>query len=393
MIKEMDPTAKGKEIISLLRQPDKIIPKLLVENETLTAEDGTTAFWPTFIPFPTELSAIFPGSYISPAEFLTNLNYSSEAALRLQKTLLSKVEGEFLIPILDIKDKSGGNNFSLTVLNGSTNEYALAMTEFAYLGFDDPKNRLQYQHHMLQSVKPFYADKSEPKYRVRIFDDCLASGDSIAGYLYKLCSEENPLLKQGVEVMVVTATAQSILFLKSFAQSLGIDLSIKVGQLAFGLSEGTTKNNGVREHANYITYPKELLKLLPEEIAKQLESYQIDINGEKLIQVVGDMGAAEEGIQVEELREMLKDLPSYIDYWWNDRREDPHGRHPMRKDKLPVTETRSDRPISVYLARGGYLPYAWDKFYGLFDKLDAVVVRASRLWTKEHGYGVGIRPE
>lgn len=392
MKKMISPSEQGQQIISILSIKEKLRPRIY-RNEWLTAEDGSRAQWQYFVKFPPELAAVFPGSYISPTTFFREFGINEDNSEN-QKDLLGNRLGTIDNPIMRLEQlgKKESVKFSLTVLNGLTNEHALAMTKFAFHGFNDSTNRAQYQHHTLESIKPLIEDPSAINYGVRIFDDCIASGDSIAGYLYKLYQKKNPLLAQGVEVTAVTATAQSILFLKSFAKMLGINLTIKVGQLAFGLTKGEEKGDDVREHANYITYPNELLPLLDDQVVQELIRFQIKIGDEQVIQVVGDMGEAEKGMLVDDMDQIRKELEDQNFCWWNDTREDAHGSHP-NKNKLTLPPSSKDgKPVIIYLARGGYLPYEWDKkLYPQFAKVNKVIKRASRLWTKEHGYGVGIK--
>ncbi len=379
--KSLSATAKGDRIIALFKDAKQLQP-ILYRNQLLTAEDGTQAHWSTFIKFPQELSMFFPGSYISPMRFLHELGVEGMNNYSSQQRLVSHVLGSLEKPEFAKDD----GDFSLIVLNGLANEHALAMSEFASLGFNDSANRAQYQHHMFSSIESFIKDQREPNYGVRIFDDCIASGDSIAGYLYKLIEDKNPLLKQGVEITAVTATAQSILFLKHFAKAHGIHLRIRTGQLAFGLTEGIKKDNGVREHANYITYPEELLPLLSHKAETILKRFEKD----GAIAVVGDMGEAEKGVADPDMKRIREEKgEGYCP--WNDTREDIHGDHPLR-EKIVIPAIRGDgRRLSVYLARGGYLPYEWDRqFYPSFKEIDKIIEKASRLWTKELGYGVGI---
>lgn len=392
MAEKMKHTEAGQQIISLLADQKNLVPSLHL-NTWLTDEEGISAYWKYFTKFPEELAAVFPGSYVSPATFLRELGIN-QAIESTEKQILLDHLGSLDNPTMkyDQGNKGNGQVFSLTVLNGLTNNHALAMTEFAYLGFNHSTNRAQYQQHMFESIVPYIVDNRPVNYGIRIFDDCIASGDSIAGYLYKLQQKNNPLLKNGVEITAVTATAQSILFLKNFAEMLGINLTVKVGQLAFGLTEGITEKNGIRKHANYITYPDELLPLLNKETAEQLQKYQIEIGSEKVIQVVGDMGAAEQGIIDKEMCEIRKEIDDEQYCWWNDSREDRHGEH-NNKAKLKVPLSINDgRAVIIYLARGGYLPYEWDrKLYPYVDRVNRVIKRASRLWTVELGYGVGLK--
>lgn len=381
---------QGDKIIALLSKPTNLQPTIYY-NRRLTAEDGKVATWETFVTFPPELAEVFPGSYVAPNTFLREFGLTGIYVQQQQAELVGSRLGSVETPTLQLEqgDNKPSTHFSLTVLNGLTNSHALAMTKFAKLGFDDAFNRVQYQDNMFSSVKSLISAKP-PNYGIKIFDDCIASGDSIAGYLYKLITEEDPRLKQGVVVTAVTATAQSILFLRRFAQVNGINLTIKVGQLAFGLTEGKKKENGVREHANYITYPPELLALLAEEISQELRRYQ---NEEGIIQVVGDMGEAEKGLSRKQMAQIQNELGNPDLCWWNDMRGDFHGDHPNRNTLL-VPPLLGEKPLALYLARGGFLPYIWDeKLCPDFANVDKEIIRASRLWTKEHGYGVGIKKD
>jgi len=397
---EISPIAaeKGTAILSLLKEPKNLLPKLF-RFVHLTAEDNSTAIWPIFVKFPDKLSRLFPGSYIAPGTFLRELGVDGKQINEeVGKLLSNSIGGEGNTTFQTVQERKDNlPAFNLSVLNGLTNEHALAMTRLAYNnGITDADNRAQYQYHMYSSIEPHILDPSEPKYGVRFFDDCIASGDSLAGYLYRLYQEQNPLLKKGVEIVAVTATSQSILFLKNFAKSLNIDLTIKVGQVAFGLTEGIDKENGVKEHANYITYPPELLALLPEAVVSQLRQLEIMVGTQKVIQVVGDMGEAGKGIDDNVMRQIREGIGKELGMsnfcWWNDTREDSHGEHPNHHKLQHPKTGYKEKPLLIYLARGGYLPFEWDKRkYPHFGIMEKIIERASRLWTKEFGYGVGMK--
>jgi len=387
---KINPSQQGEQIILALKNPQSLVMSVINKREkiALTDENGEKVAYDSFVVFPKELSQIFPSSYLSPQRFLRELNIT-EPVEEIAKALTGKRVGTMKDPVFQHREKE----FELTVLRGLSNEEVLSLAELARQGFEDASVRAQYQAAMHNILQPFITKEEGQNYSIRIFDDCLGTGDSVAGYLSTRL--ENPeALSKGVEVTVTVATLQSILFLKAFAKAHNFSLKINAGFIATGLSAGKKKGE-VRKHANYIVFPDEFLKKLDDPIKRQLESYR-DNDGN--IYVVGDMGEAARGIsedQISDIRNNLSDreVKDWFNYCqWNGLREDPHGDHLNRKKKLTVFPYRKGLAEDVYLARGGYLPYIWDQEENPnFLNTNKTVVSAGRKWTKEKGFGLAIK--
>lgn len=385
-----------QKIMKILSNPNNLNPRVIKPGGesakvNLTDEEGAQKEYNRFVVFPLELTKVFPGSYVSPQDFLDELGIHDEVDKKATDILSAKLCSKD-----DLTLKVTGENFGLKVFHGATNKHTLQMSSLAKQGFEDSKNRAQYQNAMAHELKPMLEGKKDLNYSVRIFDDCLATGDSIAGYLSYLLDEDPQALAGGVEVDLTAATVQGILFLKAFAEAHNFKLQINVGHLAFGLSQGIiNKENDTRQHANYITYPPEIVKMLQDSVQRQLAAAKFEDGN---IYVVGDMGEAEQGIERWEMESIRREVgaenggadgSNYCS--WNETRQDPHGYHFNRQERLTLLDLAGGRPTDVYLARGGYLPYALDnKHNPNFDKTNKVVLAASRVWSQEHGYGVGI---
>lgn len=395
------PIQQGVEIISALRQrvhnPEKTFASLIqpLGGVNLTDEFGTSKWWNWFVRFDPELSESFPGSYIHPHEFLKQLDVESEHFNPMTEKILGRNVGILREPTLKID----GKGFSLRVMNGMLNRHALEMTNLAaeatmngertafdVEGFKDkPGIRAQYQQAMFNNIKEALGP-SHRKPAYRIHDDCLASGDSIMSYLLSKIINKTELEKMqenGVEVIIDgPATAQGILFLKAFAQKFDFHIDFKVGNLAFGLSGGD-REGAVRKHANYITYPDDIMKLLDNGPEKDLIEKCIYPDGNRY--VVQDMGEAERGMTTKEMIDTYNLLGTSLALF-NGRRRDAHGDHPLHST-LSLSDDKEGQQVAAYLARGGYLPYQFDLDRGAIDGYNVEIIRASRLWTKEYGYG------
>lgn len=396
------PVQKGIEIISALRQcvhdPEKKFGSLIqpLGGIDLTDEFGVNKWWNWFVQFDHELGEAFPGSFIHPHEFLKQFGVEGEHFNPMTEKLLGRNVGISIDPTL----KVDGKGFSLTVMNGMLNRHALEMTNLAaeatmnrertafdVEGFKDkPGIRAQYQQAMFNNIK----EALGPSYRkpaYRIHDDCLASGDSIMSYLLSKIinqTELEKMQKDGVEVLIDgPATAQGILFLKAFAQKFAFRIDFKVGHMAFGLSEGD-KDGEIRKHANYITYPDEIMNLLENGEGKRLIERCIYPDGNQY--VVQDMGEAERGMTADEMKQINSILGHNRLAQFNNRRRDSHGGHPQHSTLL-TPSPKDGQPMAVYLARGGYLPYQLDLDRGAIEGYNVEIMRVSRLWTQEYGYG------
>ncbi len=378
---------QGEVIIGLLRNPAKLEGTVWHDHGKvhLTDEEGIKESWNYFVTFPPELSASFPGSIIRPDTFLHKLGEDKRLTERLTGTTTGTKEA-----VTFSHDERG---LSLSILHGSTSEYALSLMRFARQGFGDDGVRAQYQQALAEGISPALKQDGHV-YGVRIHDDCLASGDSILSYMELQIQQGNEqTLKKGVEVVIDgPATGQGILLLRAYAKKHEIPLRITAGYMAYGLTEGVTGTNGVKKHANYITMPDEIVRTLPDAMQKTVNALRGEDGN---IQVVGDMGDAEKGIKDEIMRHIRKERGDDTFCPWNDTRKDTHGEH-MHKGELPPMNAPIDPdvPNDVYFARGGYLPYALDEQMNpLFPYANKIIIRASRKWTQEYGYGAAFREE
>lgn len=378
---------RGKQFTHALRTATNFSSR--IRQEVLIDEQN----WPKFVTFPKEISSLVPNTYVSPGDFLKELGFSSEEQVRAAK---EGILGESLAhhddkvypltknPAFSLLDK----DFSLKVLNGSFNPHALTMSEAAShgFGFEDPGHRGVYQNAMQKLAETLVKTEYDIKGAgLRIFDDCGASADSIVGYL--ISQLQNPageeMLKRGVRVDLIAATAQSILILKRFAEVMGFPLEIHASHMAFGLTEH-----------NYIVYPDELLQSesISKDVVSRLEDYRYQEDGN--IYVVGEMGNAQMGLSgkdVEVARKKYQLDESF--YAINEERTDPHGEHPKRQRRAVIENPEESDIYFVYFARGGYLPYAIDrKFNPDFDRAKSTIIRASRK-NFEGDYGVAFRQE
>jgi hypothetical protein len=401
---------RGEQLIGTLKQIKTGDFPNIVSGELLTDEFGNSKIWRTFILFNEKLSEVFRGSYISPQRFLKELGITDDETINKQQNdILSKKLGTINDPTFSYSCEAKNSQkfkFSISVLNGALNEHSLEMTRLAREANDLQKNTIEsdenralYQYHMHESIKENISDQSKPEIGVIFSDDCLASADSAIGKIMELVKNKDPRINHGITINSTTASVQSVLYLKRFCELLGIDLKINVGQLAFGLTNGSpNENTGRLEHAYYITYPQELLKLLSQyednsKIVEQLQQCEVMLKGEKMIQTVGDMGVLQEGIKKENMdiiREKYKTVYGSDFCWWNETREDSHGQH-LKTGLLKVFKYGEGDVLSVYFARGAYLFYEWErKTKHYFDEIEVNIERASRLCTEEHGYGLGI---
>jgi hypothetical protein len=395
---KLTPQEQGIHVITLLKNPFNLKPK--IQFKPLNIGKHCLAF----TAFPKELSESFPGSYIAPGRFLKELDVKTgcEKDVYILLGERSSETEKRNKPIFTIQTPQKEELvFKLAIWNGATNTYALKLTELAATSNfrTDDHARAHYQNALFHITKPNIASKTEGRRgeALRIHDDCLASGDSIVGFLAATLAvldsaRAHNIKKNGVEVIIDgPATAQGILFLKAFAAANGIKIKIDAGYLAFGLSEGITEGKK-RVHANYITYPSELLK--------QLEHAEVVFGIEKRksldgnIYVVGDMGDAQKGIHQDNMEQIRREVKERHYCPWNDIREDMHGDHPMRKDVLPLLRKGERVAEDVYFPNGGYWPFALDKIYGhQHSESNKLIIDATRIWHDEMGYGAAFFPE
>jgi len=240
----------------------------------------------------------------------------------------------------------------------------------------DPKIRGEYQKHLFATVKPVL--EAESRYDLRNVEDCLASGETIAGGLIAL--EEKTQIETGgrIRADVAVATTQGILVLREFTQQNHLKLELNVGCLAYGLPAGAeVEGTEARAHANYITYPPELLNQLSPAIQEQLESYTDPQDGN--IYVVGDMG------------DFGMSMPSVYDQEcpWNSFRIDSHGDRNPQMVKIPFFFNKR-KPTIVYFANGGWPMKAMAGLALVNIDANQIVFDARRVWAEEEEFGYGV---
>lgn len=408
---------KGAALIAQLGSVDFSRVPVLKPQGILIDEFAKPRSYDTFVRLPPEIAELFPGSYVRPEDFLRSLTGTGEYTQKHVQELLGDRIGTGDMPVFSWEERADGAAFSLKVRNGLTNPYAVTMSRLAYEsgkiegGFADPGReasfiRAQYQDAMRSGIQ--HALESEDhdaqrgtykNYAVRIHDDCGATGESVVNYLIAQISDRSraeAYRNRGVKIVIDgPITAQAALYMRAFSKNTGIPLDIDAGHMAFGLTEGVVVS-GKRQHANYITYPQALETQLEEGEAKRTIS-QIRRESGADPQVVGDMGEAEKGIVKEHMDHIRLDAGQ--DFCaWNDIRTDVWGSHPRSGEGITIMP-HPDKGATdlVYLARGGYVPYVFDRLYNPknMEKGNIVILRASRFTAtdarthEEYGFGVG----
>ncbi len=330
-----------------------------------------------FAVLPNELTNSLPGSVLLADEFVTRLGE--------QESITQELEGNYEY------DKEKGavleheeDNFKLKVYNGSTNANALRLSELAIKDFEEDQVRADYQRTASQIAEPVLKDKSE--YDARIVEDVIASGETIAGVLAVLKQkgklkvkdelameqEEESKKRLTVRIDVISATTQGLLVLRKFAKDNGITLDIRVGYLAYGLSEGIKiEGSTARQHANYVTYPKEFLERMDKTTRQKLENLK---SNDGNVYVVGDMGDA------------FKSLPDEFDEkcpWNKFRHDDEHG---SKSNDVPEASRKPEeryKATTYYFANGGYFMRALMRLWGLDIDEEEIMLSAKRVWTDE----------
>ena len=267
-------------------------------------------------------------------------------------------------------------NLRVFLYHGSSNTTAIDNSKLAIKGYTDATDRARFQSNIAALLRPVFEHKSE--YDVRIIEDCIASGDSLIGIMAFLKRKCTSLSVKKVRIDVVVATIQGILLLSRFASQNNLSLELHIGYLAYGLSRGTkVGETGVQAHANYITYPKEILDLFPWETCKELEQLR---GADGYIYVVGDMGDG------------ARSLPHTFDtiHPWNAFREyDMHGergkQHHQHADAISTKE-----PLHIFLSNGGFLVRSMYRYFSKQDYLNEVVISAKRVWSDDEKYGYGV---
>lgn len=317
-----------------------------------------------FVRLPQEIVLALPGSKSSPQAFLQWLEIKQNPDI-----VLSGRKGE-KNDILHI-DKT---SFALTVSYGSSNDYALRITQLAAKGFSVADIRAEYQRAMYEVIKASLVETSV--YDLRVIDDCIATGDTIIGVVSYLVAKRKMTIKR-VRVDVVCATTQGLSLLYRFASDNDFSLDIHVGYLAYGLSEGKKfLDTNTYTHANYITYPEGIVEAFSSNVGKVLESCRANDGS---IYVVGDMGDGG------------KSMPNTFDerYPWNTFRKDIHGEH-RYNEKYAVLPRNERLPMHVYCANGGYLMQAFYRLANGSSYVNDLLLSAKRVWSTDQTYMYGV---
>jgi len=356
----------------------------------LTNEDGVKDHWQEFVTFPPRLSEVFPGSKMTPEEFLRELGVEEIRVSSIAQSLLSDNLGSLAQPTFFHQDK----DFQILILNGAVNIHALAMTQLAAQGFTAPENRALYQQHLYESIYPLLGNNLAQEVGAGFVfrDDCIASVISLAATIQKhLDTTAAEHIQKGVLVQIDgPVTAQGILLAKAYQNRFDFPLLLVGSYWAGGLTKGEVDERGVRKHANYITYCDQLLERFSNTNRQWLEDCRDKNSG--VIQVVGDMGKAEEGIEAGVINNLRKYRGKNFCFW-NDIRCDEHGSHPNCNKGLDHLFKKNNGPIRYYPARGAYMSLIFDLIANpnLPNEAQIKVEKASRLWTQELGYGAGFK--
>ncbi|MCL5970472.1 MAG: hypothetical protein M1450_03160 [Patescibacteria group bacterium] len=261
-----------------------------------------------FVSLPKKLAAILPGSVFLPGEFLKGIGFGVEKEYGVKRLI-----GQMIGNIEHLAFSFQERNFLMRVFHGSTNSHAFNLTKLAAIkdGFTTEKIRADYQKEQYLIIKPILNLASNNDFR--IIEDCIASGDTIIGVLTLLTRQRKIPKRSKIRIDVVVSTTQGIMIIKEFCRENNLSLEINAGYLAFGLSKGKRISQSlVRIGANYLTYPKEFLELLPEKTALELKELK---SADGNIYVVGDMGDAAKRLGKKWNHRCL----------WNSLRADQHG--------------------------------------------------------------------
>jgi len=318
--------------------------------------------------------AALPGSAINPEEF----GFSPrEASIAIGST------GNGKEPILEINRPF----FFATFSYGATHPTVLELATLAAHGFDNPENRQAYQIALSALATSVLTVKNRLPWNVEITDDCLASGLTTVATLTAL--QNSGVLINSVRINAIgSASIQALMVLKAFARQNRIPIEVHAGFPSFGLSAGQElpDSHGVREHANYLTLPLEILPTLPDSLQGYLEQLR---SADGNIYTVGDMGDASKGLP-----------PRFNNTCpWNAYRSDAPD-----KDGFPTVPSLGlpsnldpNAALTLYPLRGGIMCEAYDRWINKKypsarpNKSETVNVVASRKWTPEHGFVVALK--
>jgi len=392
MTPDTQPGLKPESFLERLKKEDLLIDHLKIKGDGLsevavsyrTKKDGIVERLvkkgQLFVSLPDRLAKTLPGSVLTPKNFLNQVvpEVKPEFLDHVSEILLGDQVGNEDQPIWTHTetDKDQKGVFTLRVFHGSTNKHALRISELAKEGFAEAETRAEYQANIREAIASVL--KMDSSADLRIVEDCLASGETVMGVLAALKEKTTLPVEGKIRVDVAVATTQGIMLLKEFAQQNSLNLELNVGWLAYGLSEGVPLEPGSadKEHANYITYPEEILKQLPEEVRLRLEQAKW---ADGIVYVVGDMGDAG------------KSLPAEDDSRcpWNSFRGDAHGARNRDEIILPLLFD-GEKPTILYFANGGYLMKAIRELVVPNIWANQVIFSAKRLWSDdpELGYGV-----
>jgi len=336
-----------------------------------------------FVSMPKELTRVLPGSEVFPKEFVEHI-YNREvcdgAWQNLVSNHLSCGDCESCFNYV-----SDNKKFGLTVFHGSFNPKAIEIIKLADKNDHESYDaRAKYQGNIVVVMHNVLKEPNHlGKYpRLRIIEDCIASGDSIMGILALLKSNQllkDMNLKSSVRIDVAVATPQGVMILKKFAQDNDLNLDINIGYLAYGLTQGELQKDGTREHSNYMYIPKNLASYISGDNEVRSMVGQVGVP-EKM--VAGDMGLFFKSLPDEEF--------GLIRCAWNRYREDEHGE---RNQYVPRNNNYDPKKITnLFLANGGYFMEALFKYKNKSDELlktiNLIMLRASRRDDQKKGYGV-----
>lgn len=323
----------------------------------------------------------FPGSVLGPGEFSSALGLPKAEREQAAQTLLFQEETGSS-PIFEYRSES----LHLRVLTGSATHTPVITSYVAKQGFDEPHMRAAYQAGLYPFYQKMFALPPSQENDLHIVEDCLATGETIAGLLHIL-QQETPLPTQRIRIDVAAATTIGLQYLHHEAKKNNWRLEINTGWLAYGLSEGVVQPDGSRAHANYITYPETVINQLTPDLRSYLHNQAWE---DGTMYVVGDMGDAG------------KILPPGFNENnpWNAFRTDSHEPRCFEKDRpLSPQPLRPDQTVRAFLANGGYLTRAyWRHYlasYHLQNPENELITQAKRVWTSsgECGIVVGHLPE
>jgi hypothetical protein len=384
---QMARARQTERFVSVLKSPTLPFPKLQEASPiTIKDEEGNNRRGNYFVSMCKELQDSLPDTYLSVNRFLEEIG---KDPAEKERVLLGQSTGSTENPIFNMSQKG----FELNIYNGANCESAVALTHIAHAAFNAEEGkfnftneqRKQYQQSEINIIKPALSKPFIDTHGYRIFEDCIASGDSIAGLIH-LLSEKNKIdAHSTIRIDAVLGTTQGILILKKYAEMMEINLEINVGYLATGLTRGEEGKGKSKKHANYMTYVSEykdrLEELgLTEELAR-IKDYSF---------TVGDMGDAAFQYDTSSTSEIPGDADkvNVINPLTGNSSFDSSRELDILANTLP-----GEHPTNIYLARGGCFMKAIDDILneGVSKEThNSVGIRASRIWSSEESIGYGV---